>query len=110
MTQQPRIMPVGRYGLLQDAETPSATIRILRIDEGDASVGRHTHQLCDQTYVVLQGLAVITRGDQEIEAGPFDVIHVAAGTPHEARPSGGPAIIMNISIPPLAPGDQLPTP
>jgi mannose-6-phosphate isomerase-like protein (cupin superfamily) len=108
VTQTHRPAPVGRYGLLQDFENQDLSVRILRMDEGDEAIGRHVHQRCAQVYVVLQGYVAVERSGKTVELGPYEVASVGAGVPHSARPLGGPAVVMNISTPPLAADDQIP--
>ena len=42
----------------------------------------HRHPY-EETFVVQEGDVLFTLGDEEIEAGPGDIIIVPAGTPHK---------------------------
>ena len=42
----------------------------------------HQHDY-EETFIVQEGDVLFTLGDEEIEAGPGDIIVVPAGTPHK---------------------------
>ena len=47
----------------------------------------HTHPY-PETFVMQEGRAVFTVGDEEVEAGPGQILVVPAGTPHKFRTLG----------------------
>jgi len=50
---------------------------------------------------------VTVHGDVTLALPLLDAMSVRAGSVHSARPGGEEAVLMNISMPPLAPDDQL---
>jgi len=49
--------------------------------------GLHRHAY-PETWIVRSGRALVTAGDEELEAGPGDVVVVEANTPHAFRNLG----------------------
>jgi mannose-6-phosphate isomerase-like protein (cupin superfamily) len=103
-----RIEAVGRYELLQDYSGPQMSIRILRLRGGEESVQRHVHYRSAQVYVAILGRVVVERDGEETVIEPYETAEVPPGTIHGARPLDDEAIVANISVPPLAPDDQIP--
>lgn len=101
-----RPSPVGTYELVQDFINAQASIRILAMDAVDEEVQAHIHTRTTQVYVVLEGRAAIEVDGVEQIYGQYDCVNVPVRSLHRARPVGGPAIIMNLSVPPLAADDQ----
>jgi quercetin dioxygenase-like cupin family protein len=70
---------------------------LLEMDDfwGDPSheVGLHQHPSMEETWTVIAGAVEFTIGDEEILAGPGDVVVAAPGVPHSARNAGGSAHI-----------------
>jgi mannose-6-phosphate isomerase-like protein (cupin superfamily) len=52
-----------------------------------AGPGPHKHPY-SETWIVRAGKARFTAGDEEIEAGPGDILVVGANTPHKFRNVG----------------------
>ncbi|WP_322819383.1 cupin domain-containing protein [Tepidiforma sp.] len=103
-----RPIPVGLYHLLTDYECPAASVRVLRMsDEGDA-VGSHVHRRSMQLYVAIEGRVAVEVDGVESVLQPYEVLAVWPGSVHRASPVGGPAVVANISIPPLGADDQVP--
>ncbi|MGE5594947.1 MAG: cupin domain-containing protein [Hyphomicrobiales bacterium] len=98
---------VGQYELLQDFEAPAASIRVFRVAAGGEGVEPHIHRRSTQFYVALEGRVVIEKDGIETRLEPFEVLSVPPGSMHAARAAGGEAIVLNISVPPLAPDDQV---
>lgn len=103
-----RIEAVGRYELLQEYSGPQMSIRILRLRRGEESVQRHVHHRSAQVYVALAGRVLVERDGEETIIEPYETAEVPPGTVHGARPMDEEAIVANISVPPLAPDDQIP--
>jgi mannose-6-phosphate isomerase-like protein (cupin superfamily) len=103
------IQPVGRYEVLADYETTSASVRVIRMTEG-GEVQRHLHQLSGQVYLVLDGFVIVDVDGQESDLGPYGCVEVPAGSVHSARPSSPTAVVVNISVPALSASDQVPVP
>ncbi len=103
-----RIEPVGQYELLQDFSSEHMSVRVLRLLRGEGSVQRHVHQRSAQVYVAIEGRVAIERDGEETVLEPYQALEVKPGAVHAARPVGEYAIVANISVPPLAPDDQLP--
>ncbi|GBD23514.1 hypothetical protein HRbin29_01180 [bacterium HR29] len=103
-----RIEAVGRYELLQDYSGAQMSIRILRLRGGEESVQRHVHNRSAQVYVALVGRLLVERDGEETIIEPYETAEVPPGTVHGARPLDEEAIVANISVPPLAPDDQIP--
>jgi mannose-6-phosphate isomerase-like protein (cupin superfamily) len=59
----------------------------------DHEVGLHHHPEMEETWHVVAGSVEFVIGDQEVFAGPGDVVIAPAGVPHAARNVGGPAHI-----------------
>ena len=98
---------VGLYRLLQDFTSNEASIRIVRVASGGHSVEPHVHQRSKQFYVALEGRVVIEIDGVETELAPYDVIAVPRGSMHAARSAGNEAVVLNLSVPPLEPDDQV---
>jgi mannose-6-phosphate isomerase-like protein (cupin superfamily) len=60
------------------------------------SLHRHDYE---ETFIVQEGDVLFTLGDEEIEAGPGDIVVVPAGTPHKFLSRG--ATHRHISIHPV---------
>ena len=99
---------VGSYELLLDFESADLSVRVFRLEPTAGAVDLHVHRHTNQTYVVLEGNAVISRDGLEDTLGPHQAATVEVGTVHGARASGGEAVLMNISVPPLRIDDQVP--
>ena len=54
---------------------------LIRGDAG-AAWPTHVHGYGDEVYLVIAGRGTVVLGDAEHEAGPLDVFHIPAGTPH----------------------------
>ncbi|MCC7088171.1 MAG: hypothetical protein M9925_00060 [Chloroflexi bacterium] len=105
----PRPAPVGLYQILQDFECPTASVRVFRMASTGDSVAGHVHRRSMQIYVALEGSVVIDVDGVETLLEPYGTMAVWAGSQHSATPVGADAVLMNISIPPLAADDQLAT-
>ena len=106
----PRPAHVGNYDLLEDFDTESATIRVLRMAPTGQTIQQHRHEKTTQIYVALQGRIRVEVEGKTIDLEPYRATVIHAGKPHGAAPAGETAILMNVSIPPLAADDQLPVP
>jgi len=98
---------VGRYELVQDFDSPEASVRVFRVSAGGNEVETHVHRHSTQFYVALEGKAVIVRDGVETVLEPYQVLRVAKGTLHGARAAGAEALLLNISVPPLRVDDQV---
>lgn len=108
MEAQGRPRLVGQYELLTDFDCPSASVRVLRL-VADHPVEPHEHRRSMQIYVALEGEAEIEQDGAYTAIRPYEAVAVWPRTTHAARVrSGGSAVVMNISIPPLAADDQMP--
>lgn len=102
---------VGHYELLQDYEVPTASVRVFRLAGGGGdAVDAHTHHRSMQIYVALSGQIVVEKDGVETLLEPYQALAVWPGSAHGARPAGGPAVVMNISVPPLGADDQVANP
>ncbi len=99
---------VGQYTLVQDFDSPEASVRVFRVSAGGNEVETHVHRHSTQFYVALEGKAVIVRDGMETVIEPHQVVRVAKGTLHGARAAGAEALLLNISVPPLRADDQVP--
>ncbi len=101
---------VGTYELIQDYDSPAATVRVFRMRNTGDAVKPHVHTRSAQIYVAIEGaLEVVIDGASKV-IQPFETAVVPLGTTHGARPAGTTAVVMNISIPPLAADDQVAVP
>lgn len=98
---------VGVYELLQDYEVPEASVRVIRMTASGQAVERHLHHRSTQIYVALEGHAIVEREGVETRLAPYEVCVVSPDVAHGAYATGGTAIVMNISIPPLSADDQV---
>ncbi len=110
MPEVRRPEPVGNYDVLQDHEVRDASIRVIRMENTAEAVEPHLHHLSQQVYVALEGRAVIVVDGVEHTVEPYGSVTVPRGSVHTARPEGGTAVVMNISLPPLRADDQAPLP
>lgn len=102
----PRPQPVGTYHILQDYECPTASVRVFRMIAPGDTIGGHAHRRSMQIYVAIEGAAVIDVDGVKTVLEPYQALSVWAGAVHSATPVGHEAVLMNISIPPLAADDQ----
>lgn len=109
MTEQ-RPAPVGLYHILQDFECPTASVRVFRMKPGSEAIAGHVHHRSMQIYVAIEGTVLIDVDGVETTLTPYQAFPVWPGRQHSASPTGGEAVLMNISIPPLAADDQVPVP
>jgi len=103
------IPQVGRYEVLEEHDSRGASIRVIRMHRTNEQVEAHRHVHSSQTYVALEGRVAIIRDGVETVLVPYQAALVAAGVTHGARPVDDFAVVMNISVPPLAADDQLAT-
>jgi mannose-6-phosphate isomerase-like protein (cupin superfamily) len=104
----PRPAPVGLYHILQDYECPTASVRVFRMKAGSEAIAGHVHHRSMQIYVALEGTVLVDVDGVETMLKPYDVLPVWPGGRHSASAVDGGAVLMNISIPPLAADDQVP--
>lgn len=107
MTTERVIPTVGDYQILQDFECPTASVRVFGMPIGAGAVGAHVHHRSMQIYVALQGAVAVEIDGVETTLVPYEAMAVWPGSTHRASPVDGDVVIMNISIPPLSPDDQL---
>lgn len=100
----------GRYELLLDFETATATVRVIRLRSEALVVAGHVHQYTDQVYVATEGRTVVTCDGVETVLGPYEALPVPRGSLHSARAAGEESVVLNISVPPLRADDQAPLP
>ncbi len=100
--------PVGTYEILQDFETPTASIRVFRMSTQAEAVGGHVHRRSMQIYVALAGTIAIDVDGVETRLQPYQALTVWPGSVHSATSVEPDAVLMNISIPPLGADDQSP--
>jgi quercetin dioxygenase-like cupin family protein len=98
---------VGNYELVQDFDSPEASIRVFRVWAGGNSVQPHVHQHSTQYYVALEGRVTIERDGVETVLEPYEVLPVHRGVLHGAKATGAEAVVLNISVPPLRADDQV---
>lgn len=104
----PRPVAVGVYELLTDFDQRSMSVRVFRLSPGHEQVDLHKHRYSTQVYVALQGRVAVHRDGVETELRPYEALEVIPGMVHGARAIDDFAIVMNISVPPLAVDDQAP--
>lgn len=70
-------------------EGGDANVTVILHDSVEPGAGPrlHTHPY-PETFIIEEGRAVFTVGDEEIEAGPGQILVVPAGTPHKFRTLG----------------------
>lgn len=108
MTSAFRPPQVGRYIVLQDFQASGASVRVFELGEETGAVEAHVHQRSAQVYVALEGEVRVLREGHETTIAPYEAIEVPPGQVHAARAAGTRAVVMNISVPPLASDDQVP--
>lgn len=107
----PAVRPpkVGQYHLLEDFEAMEVSVRVIRMTGGE-DVEPHIHQRCVQVYVALEGEVVVVCDGVETTLTPYHALRVPRDSAHGVRPvGGGTAVVLNLSVPPLAPDDQVAT-
>lgn len=97
---------MGDYEVLSDTRTAEASLRLLRISPG-MEVRPHYHKKSTQVYVVLSGRAAIRLGEGRLQTRPFDKVEIPPLTVHGLT-APEPALVLSISVPPMAPDDQHP--
>jgi mannose-6-phosphate isomerase-like protein (cupin superfamily) len=108
---QPRSRPpkVGQYELLLDFECAPASVRVIELRANTELVEHHVHRKTAQIYVALRGQAVVDIDGQQVLIEPYRAVHVPAGAVHGVHAASREAVVMNISVPPLAVDDQVAT-
>ncbi len=108
MTTSERPARVGQYHLRQDFQCPTSSIRVIQMASQAEAVEGHVHYRSMQIYVALEGVIKVDIDGLETELSPYEALPVWPGSRHTAWPLDGPAVLMNISIPPLGADDQHP--
>ncbi len=103
-----RPAPVGHYEVLTDFETRAASVRVLELANTAAEVEPHAHAWSTQIYLAVSGRAIVTEDGKETVLEPFQCLAVTPQTVHSAKALDSRAVLVNISVPPLAPDDQFP--
>ena len=85
-------MPVINANALQagnlKGEDHGATISLI-LDHSEPGDGPRLHKhLYDETWVVIDGNLTFQAGDQQLEAGPGDIVIVPSQTPHKFTNNG----------------------
>jgi mannose-6-phosphate isomerase-like protein (cupin superfamily) len=84
----------GRYALMEWTVAPAAT------GGEPPSYGPHTHQECEETFLIRSGTLEFLLGDQVTSLGPGDFVRVPAGVRHGYRNTSGQAVNMLVSFHP----------
>jgi mannose-6-phosphate isomerase-like protein (cupin superfamily) len=98
---------VGNYQVLQDYEVPTASVRVFSLNAQEQSVESHLHRRSMQIYVALAGQVRIVGDGVVTNLRPYEALAVWPRTTHSASAVEGDAVVMNISVPPLAADDQI---
>ncbi len=83
-----RGVSLGRPGwtLLASSELTGGAFELFEeVREAPSGPPPHVHRDRDETFYVLEGRYVFTRGTDEIEVGPGQVVFVPRGTRHQYR-------------------------
>jgi mannose-6-phosphate isomerase-like protein (cupin superfamily) len=64
----------------EPVDTPDITVGLYALDAG--AVDDQDPHTEDEVYVILEGRARMTVGDETCDVGPGDTVFVPAGTPH----------------------------
>jgi quercetin dioxygenase-like cupin family protein len=59
----------------------------------------HTHNADEETFIVLEGSLALLASGQRVDAGPGDIVYVAAGEPHAWRAESDLARFLIIATP-----------
>ena len=102
-----RPQQVGDYDILTDFITPGATIRVFRLEGPSEGIREHVHHKSTQMYLSIGGVARVRVDGVDHLLSPYEALTVPAGVPHGAVAIGEFAVLANISVPGLAPSDQL---
>lgn len=105
--QRPQL--VGDYKLLQDFQNNSIGIRVLQMSSDDKQIEPHLHHHSAQVYIGLEGKAIVECDGVEHQVSAYDIVSIPRQSLHTARALDGPAVVMNISVPPLRADDQAPS-
>lgn len=66
---------------------------------GGTGTPLHRHSADEETFIVLEGSLALLADGQRIDAGPGDIVYVAAGEPHAWRAESGLARFLIIATP-----------
>lgn len=66
---------------------------------------RHRHRMKDETFFVVRGQVRMEMEGREMTLAPGDTLRMPPGTAHSFRADGGPALILEVSLPSV-PGDN----
>jgi quercetin dioxygenase-like cupin family protein len=101
------VQAFGNYRVLAHHEFPECSLRLLRLDVGQASAA-HTHARCVQSYLVLEGVAQVRVGTTYHRLARGEAVRIPAGTVHGVEPLDGPIVVLSVSVPPLRADDHFP--
>jgi mannose-6-phosphate isomerase-like protein (cupin superfamily) len=95
---------IGNYEVVSHLETPECSLRLLKLAK-DKFVHLHHHHKTTQIYFVLEGIAQAMVDEETVVLEPHQILRIPADTLHGIR-TGGEALVLSISIPPLETPDQ----
>lgn len=85
---------------------PNCSIHIVQVAD---AIAPHVHAHSDETVVLWRGAGVMLVGDEAIDFGAGQVIHIPKGVPHSFRlTSTEPAVGVSIATPRRRKGDAQP--
>jgi hypothetical protein len=93
---------IGRPGwtlLTSGAMTGGAFELFEEVRDTPSGPPRHVHRERDETFYVLEGRYIFTRGTDELEIGPGQVLFVPRGTAHHFRTLVAPSRTLIILAP-----------
>jgi quercetin dioxygenase-like cupin family protein len=103
------VYPVGtRVDYLATGASTGAEFGLYRWNFGteESGPGPHFHRTISESFFVLTGMVRLYNGDQWIEAGPGDFLHVPEGGIHAFRNVPGESASMLLLFTPGAPREE----
>jgi len=101
------MVAVGNYEVVSHTETPECSLRLIRLGAG-RQVELHYHERTTQIYFALMGEVEVTINREQRRLQPHHSARVPPFIPHGIRAVEATALVLSISVPPLARDDQHP--
>jgi quercetin dioxygenase-like cupin family protein len=96
---------MGTYEILSHVLMPECSVRIIRMLKSE-HVSPHYHERSVQIYTVLEHVVEARVGEQVMRLRPYETVRIDHGVVHSVRAVEAEALVMSLSIPPLARDDQ----
>lgn len=85
---------------------PRCSIHVVQVAD---AIPAHVHEESDETVIIWRGAGVMIVGDEAMDVGAGQVVHIPKGVPHSFRlTSTEPAVGVSVMTPGMRKGDRKP--